>query len=139
MFLGERTLVYGKINYAEFLIPRLGSYDGFTKRLLPTVRLFDSIQTCRQSDFNSVAPISPLTFFCAYTGAAVLRGLAVGLGVLISGFAFAPALSIASPILVLIFALLAAGHVRRPWLLSPGCGRKNLTKWRCLTDSLSCL
>ena len=106
--LGERSLVYGKINYTEFLIPGLVLMTVLQNAFANSSSSLIQSKLAGNLILILLPPISPLTFFCAYTGGAVLRGLAVGLGVLISGFAFAPALSIASPILVLIFALLAA-------------------------------
>ena len=57
--------------------------------------------------FLQLAPISPLGWFAAYVGAAVLRALAVGAGVGLAAWLFAP-FDLAQPLWALAFALCGA-------------------------------
>jgi len=58
--------------------------------------------------FLLVSPLSHWAWFVAYVGASVVRGLAVGTGVLAVTVWFAP-LHLAQPVWILVFALLGAG------------------------------
>jgi ABC-2 type transport system permease protein len=58
--------------------------------------------------FLLVAPLSHWAWYLAYVGAAVVRGLAVGTGVLLVTLWFAP-LRVAEPWWIVVFALLGAG------------------------------
>jgi len=67
--------------------------------------------------FLLVAPLSHWSWYLAYVGAAVVRGLVVGLGVLAVTFWFAP-LPLAEPGWVLVFALLGAAMMGALGLLA---------------------
>ena len=58
--------------------------------------------------FVLLPPLSHAEFYFAYMGAAVLRGLMVGAGVLAVTFWFAP-LAFAAPLWILVFALVGGG------------------------------
>jgi ABC-2 type transport system permease protein len=58
--------------------------------------------------FLLVTPLSHWAWFAAYVGAAVVRGLAVGLGVFTVTVWFSPP-GIANPLWIVVFALLGAG------------------------------
>jgi ABC-2 type transport system permease protein len=57
--------------------------------------------------FILLTPLGPLSWFAAYVLAAVVRGLVVGLGVLLVTMWFAPLIFVA-PLWILVFALLGA-------------------------------
>jgi ABC-2 type transport system permease protein len=57
--------------------------------------------------FILLTPLGPLSWFAAYVLAAVVRGLVVGLGVLLVTMWFAP-ISFVAPLWILVFALLGA-------------------------------
>jgi ABC-2 type transport system permease protein len=57
--------------------------------------------------FILLTPLGPVSWFAAYVLAAVVRGLVVGLGVLLVTMWFAP-ISFVAPLWILVFALLGA-------------------------------
>jgi ABC-2 type transport system permease protein len=57
--------------------------------------------------FILLTPLGPLSWFAAYVLAAVVRGLAVGLGVLLVTVWFAP-LTVVAPLWIVVFAILGA-------------------------------
>jgi ABC-2 type transport system permease protein len=57
--------------------------------------------------FLLLTPLSHWSWFVAYVGSAVIRGLAVGLGVLLATIWFAK-LSLVAPLWVIVFALMGA-------------------------------
>jgi len=57
--------------------------------------------------FILLTPLGPVSWFAAYVLAAVVRGMAVGLGVLLVTVWFAP-LTVVWPVWILVFALLGA-------------------------------
>jgi len=58
--------------------------------------------------FLLLTPLSHWSWFVAYVGSAVIRGLAVGLGVLLATIWFTN-LSLVAPVWVIVFALMGAG------------------------------
>jgi ABC-2 type transport system permease protein len=96
------------VPYAAFLIP------GLVMMSLVQNAFANSSSSLIQSKitgsvvFVLLPPISYIEFFLAYVVAAVLRGLMVGLGVLVVTAWFAP-LTFVAPLWILIFAVLGGG------------------------------
>ena len=96
------------VPYAAFLIP------GLVMMSLVQNAFANSSSSLIQSKitgsvvFVLLPPISYIEFFLAYVVAAVLRGLMVGLGVLLVTAWFAP-LTFVAPLWILIFAVLGGG------------------------------
>ena len=105
--LDAHVQVYG-VPYAAFLIP------GLVMMSLVQNAFANSSSSLIQSKitgsvvFVLLPPISYVEFFLAYVVAAVLRGLMVGLGVLVVTAWFAP-LTFVAPLWILVFALLGGG------------------------------
>jgi ABC-2 type transport system permease protein len=96
------------VRYAAFLIP------GLVMMSLVQNAFANSSSSLIQSKitgsvvFVLLPPISYIEFFLAYVVAAVLRGLMVGLGVLVVTGWFAP-LTFVAPLWILVFAVLGGG------------------------------
>ena len=96
------------VPYAAFLIP------GLVMMSLAQNAFANSSSSLIQSKitgsvvFVLLPPISYVEFFLAYVVAAVLRGLMVGLGVLVVTGWFAP-LTFVAPLWILVFAVLGGG------------------------------
>lgn len=105
--LDDHVRVNG-VPYAAFLIP------GLVMMSLVQNAFANSSSSLIQSKitgsvvFVLLPPISYVEFFLAYVVAAVLRGLMVGLGVLLVTAWFAP-LTFVAPLWILIFAVLGGG------------------------------
>lgn len=103
--LGGHVRVYDGVPYAMFLAP------GLVMMAVLQNAFANSSSSLIQSKITGniilllLSPISPFTFFAAYTAAAATRGLAVGLGVFLSAFIFSPELPVKSPLWLLAFAL----------------------------------
>jgi ABC-2 type transport system permease protein len=105
--LDDHVRVNG-VPYAAFLIP------GLVMMSLVQNAFANSSSSLIQSKitgsvvFVLLPPISYVEFFLAYVVAAVLRGLMVGLGVLVVTGWFAP-LTFVAPLWILVFAVLGGG------------------------------
>jgi len=105
--LGERISVLEGFSYAEFVIPGLilmgvinNSFANTSSSLFMSRYLGNIVDLL-------VTPITPPQFICAYTLAAMIRGLGVGLAVLLISTLFAE-LPWAHPLLALAMAGLAS-------------------------------
>jgi ABC-2 type transport system permease protein len=105
--LDTRLDAFSDIDYSQFLIP------GLVMMALMQNAFSNSSSSIIQSkmygnlSFVLVSPISPLELYIAFIGAAIVRGLAVGLGVLIVGW-LGFDLQWYSMLWVVLFAVLAA-------------------------------
>ena len=106
--LNERVQPLEGLTFVEFLIP------GLVMMAVLQNSFANSSSSLIQSKVTGnlllviLPPISPLSFFCAYAGACIVRGLIVGGGVLAAGVWFAPTVLPQSPLIVLLFAVLGA-------------------------------
>ena len=101
--LDARAQVNG-IPYASFLIPGLVMMSVLQNAFANTSSSLIQAKITGSIIFVLLPPISTLEFFLAYTGAALMRGMAVGVGVLlVTGF-FAP-LSFVAPLWILAFSI----------------------------------
>ena len=57
--------------------------------------------------FLLLTPLSHWSWFVAYVGSSIVRGLAVGTGVMLAGLLFSP-LSFAAPLWIVVFAVMGA-------------------------------
>lgn len=103
--LEDHVRVYGTISYTAFLIPGLvmmavlqNSFANVSSSLIQS-KVTGSIV------FVLLPPISYPAFFLAYVLAALARGIAVGLGVLLATLWFAP-LTFVEPLWIIVFGLL---------------------------------
>ena len=105
--LEAHVAVYPGVSYTAFLVPGL-----ITMSMIQNA-FANSSSSLIQSKMNGnlvfvlVAPLSPLEFFLAFTAAAVLRGLLVGVVVWVAALAWVD-LPLAHPGWVLVFAVLGS-------------------------------
>jgi len=106
--LDTRVEPFAGVHYSSFLIPGLvmmsilqNSFANSSSSLIQSKIMGNLV-------FLLLPPLSALQFFSAYVLAAVLRGLAVGLGVFVVTVWFAPA-AFEAPLWIPVFALAGAG------------------------------
>src|SRR5687768_10655459 len=106
--LEDRVKVFGSIGYTSFLIPGLVMMSVLQNAFANSSSSLVQSKITGNLVFLLVAPLSHWAWYLAYVGASVVRGLAVGFGVLMVTLWFAP-LRAAEPWWIVIFALLGAG------------------------------
>ena len=106
--LEDHVQVYGSIAYTSFLIPGLVMMSVLQNAFANSSSSLIQSKITGNLVFLLVSPLSHWAWFVAYVGASVVRGLAVGTGVLAVTVWFAP-LHLAQPAWILVFALLGAG------------------------------
>src|SRR5687767_12107472 len=106
--LEGRVQVYPGVSYTAFLIPGLVMMSVLQNAFANSSSSLIQSKITGNLVFLLVAPLSHWAWFVAYVGAAVVRGLSVGLGVLLVTLWFAP-LRAAEPWWIAVFALLGAG------------------------------
>lgn len=105
--LGDDARVYGQVPYTAFLVPGLVMMSVLQNAFANTSSSLIQSKITGNLVFLLVTPLSPLAWFVAYVGAAMVRGLAVGVGVLLVTVWFVP-LTLAQPLWALTFAVLGA-------------------------------
>ncbi len=99
----------GRVRYTEFLVPGLVMMSVLQNAFANTSSSLIQSKVTGNLVFVLLAPLSPQGLFTAYVAGAMVRGLAVGLGVFVVTLAFAPALMFpAHPGWVVVFALLGS-------------------------------
>lgn len=106
--LEDHVKVYEQVGYTSFLIPGLVMMSVLQNAFANSSSSLIQSKITGNLVFLLVAPLSHWAWFVAYVGASVVRGLAVGAGVLLATLWFAP-LSAAEPGWIVVFALLGAG------------------------------
>jgi ABC-2 type transport system permease protein len=106
--LSNRVQVFDGVGYTSFLIPGLVMMSVLQNAFANSSSSLIQSKITGNLVFLLVAPLSHWAWFIAYVGAAVVRGLAVGLGVLLVTLWFAP-LRAAEPWWIVVFAILGAG------------------------------
>ncbi|MEO8080276.1 MAG: ABC transporter permease [Caldimonas sp.] len=105
--LEGRVTVFGSVGYTSFLIPGLVMMSVLQNAFANSSSSLIQSKITGNLVFLLVAPLSHWAWFAAYVGASVVRGVAVGSGVLLVTIWFAP-LHLANPFWALIFALQGA-------------------------------
>jgi ABC-2 type transport system permease protein len=106
--LADHVQVYGgAVSYTSFLIPGLVMMSVLQNAFTNSASSLIQSKVMGSLIFILLAPLSHWALFAAYVGAAIVRGLVVGLGVFLVTLWFAP-WNMAQPLWVLIFALLGA-------------------------------
>ncbi len=106
--LEDHVRVYDQVGYTSFLIPGLVMMSVLQNAFANTSSSLIQSKITGNVVFLLMAPLSHWAWYSAYVGAAMVRGLVVGLGVLAVTVWLAP-LPIAAPGWVLVFGLLGAG------------------------------
>ncbi|MCV2354690.1 ABC transporter permease [Paucibacter sp. B2R-40] len=105
--LEDHVKVYGTVGYTSFLIPGLVMMSILQNSFANSSSSLIQSKVTGNLVFLLVTPLSHWAWFVAYVGAAMVRGMAVGLGVMLVTVWFAPP-GLSEPIWILLFALLGA-------------------------------
>ena len=105
--LEDHVKVYGSVGYTSFLIPGLVMMSVLQNAFANSSSSLIQSKVTGNLVFLLVTPLSHWAWFVAYVGAAMVRGMAVGLGVLAVTVWFAPP-GLSQPLWILAFALLGA-------------------------------
>lgn len=105
--LEGRVRTFEDINYTTFLVPGLMMMAIIQNAFANSSSSLIQSKVAGHIVFVLLAPISSLEMYLAFVLAAVVRGLAVGIGVGLAAVAFV-SLPVHSPLLIVAFALLAS-------------------------------
>jgi ABC-2 type transport system permease protein len=106
--LQDHVKVYDTISYTAFLVPGLVMMSVLQNAFANSSSSLIQSKITGNLVFLLLTPLSPLAWFVAYVGAAVVRGVAVGTGVLLVTIWFAPP-GMDNLLWVLAFTVLGAG------------------------------
>jgi ABC-2 type transport system permease protein len=105
--LSDRVHVYPGVSYVAFLVPGLVMMSVLQNAFANSASSLVQSKIMGNLVFTLLTPLSAWHWFIAYVGAAVLRGLLVGVGVYAVTLFYAPPQA-AAPLWVLLFALMGA-------------------------------
>ena len=105
--LEEHVQVFPGVGYTSFLIPGLVMMSVLQNSFANSSSSLVQSKITGNLVFLLVTPLSHHAWYAAYVGASMVRGLAVGLGVLLVTVWFAPP-AFAQPIWILVFAVLGS-------------------------------
>ncbi|MBE7417336.1 MAG: ABC transporter permease [Ideonella sp.] len=105
--LEDRVQVFEGVGYTSFLVPGLVMMSVLQNAFANSVSSLIQSKISGNLVFLLVTPLSPSAWYVAYVGAAVVRGLAVGLGVLVVTMWFGTP-RFAEPWWIVIFGVLGA-------------------------------
>ncbi len=106
--LDGRVTLYGSINYTAFLVPGLVMMSVLQNAFANSSSSLIQSKIMGNLVFLLLTPLSHRAWFVAYVGSSVVRGLAVGAGVLaVTAWFGRP--SFVAPLWILTFAVLGAG------------------------------
>lgn len=106
--LEDHVKVFDNVGYTSFLIPGLVMMSVLQNAFANSSSSLVQSKITGNLVFLLMTPLSHWAWFVAYVGASVVRGLVVGMGVLLVTLFFAP-LSAAQPVWIVVFAVLGAG------------------------------
>lgn len=105
--LEGRVTVFGEVGYTSFLIPGLVMMSVLQNAFANSSSSLIQSKITGNLVFLLVTPLSHWAWFVAYVGASIIRGVAVGLGVLLVTVWFAPP-PVANPLWIVVFTLCGA-------------------------------
>jgi ABC-2 type transport system permease protein len=108
--LEDHVKVYDRISYTAFLVPGLVMMSVLQNAFANSSSSLVQSKMMGNIVFLLLTPLSHWSWFFAYAGSSVARGLAVGVGVLAVTMWFAP-LTMVAPLWALVFAVLGAGFL----------------------------
>ena len=106
--LEDKVKVYDSVSYTAFLVPGLVMMSILQNAFANSSSSLIQSKIMGNLGFLLLTPLSHWSWFVAYVGSAVIRGLAVGAGVLLATIWFTK-LSLVAPLWVIVFALMGAG------------------------------
>lgn len=105
--LEDRVQVYGSVSYTAFLLPGLVMMSVLQNAFANSSSSLIQSKVMGNLVFLLLTPLSHRAWFLAYVGSSVVRGLAVGAGVmLVTGWYAQP--SLVAPLWILVFGVLGA-------------------------------
>ena len=105
--LESHVKVYGQVSYTAFLVPGLAMMSLLQNAFANSSSSLIMSKVMGNLVFLMLTPLSYLNWFVAYVGAAVIRGLVVGLGVFAVSALFTD-ISFVAPLWILAFGVLGA-------------------------------
>lgn len=106
--LQDHVKVYDRISYLAFLVPGLVMMSVLQNAFANSSSSLVQSKIMGSLVFVLLTPLSHWSWFAAYVGSSIVRGLAVGCGVLlVTSFFVRP--EFAAPLWILVFAVLGAG------------------------------
>jgi ABC-2 type transport system permease protein len=105
--LGDQVQPFDGVGYTSFLVPGLVMMSVLQNAFANSSSSLIQSKISGNLVFLLVTPLSHWAWFVAYVGASVVRGVAVGAGVLAVTMWFAP-LDLAQPLWIAVFILLGA-------------------------------
>ncbi len=106
--LESHVKVYDQVSYTAFLVPGLAMMSLLQNAFANSSSSLITSKVMGNLVFLLLTPLSYLHWYVAYVGAAIVRGLVVGLGVFAVTVWFAPP-AFAEPWWIVVFAVLGAG------------------------------
>ena len=106
--LESHVKVYDQVSYTAFLVPGLAMMSLLQNAFANSSSSLIMSKVMGNLVFLLLTPLSYLHWFVAYVGASVLRGLVVGVGVVMASAFFAN-FGFAAPLWILAFAVMGAG------------------------------
>ena len=106
--LSDRVQVYPGVGYVAFLVPGLVMMAVLQNAFANSASSLVQSKIMGNLVFTLLAPLTARDWFVAYVGAAIVRGLLVGLGVYVITLFYAPPQA-AAPLWIFAFALLGSG------------------------------
>jgi len=105
--LEDRVQVYESVNYTAFLLPGLVMMSVLQNAFANSSSSIIQSKIMGNLVFLLLTPLSHRAWFVAYVGSSIVRGLAVGAGVMVVAWWFAQP-SLVAPLWILVFAILGA-------------------------------
>ena len=106
--LEDHVQVFQGVGYTSFLVPGLVMMSVLQNSFANSSSSLIQSKITGNLVFVLVTPLDHWSWYAAYVGASMVRGLTVGLGVMLVTVWFAP-LALAEPWWILVFAVLGAG------------------------------
>lgn len=105
--LESHVKVYDQVSYTAFLVPGLAMMSVLQNAFANSSSSLIMSKVMGNLVFLMLTPLSYMNWFVAYVGAAVIRGLVVGVGVFLVS-AFFTGISFEAPLWILVFAVMGA-------------------------------
>ena len=105
--LEDSEKVYGQVNYTAFLLPGLVMMSVLQNAFANSSSSLIQSKIMGNLVFLLLTPLSHRAWFVAYVGSSVVRGLAVGAGVMLATWWYAQP-SLVAPLWILAFAIMGA-------------------------------
>jgi len=105
--LGDHVKVYGTIGYTSFLVPGLVMMSVLQNAFANSSSSIIQSKIMGNMVFVLLTPLTPWHWFIAYVGSSIIRGLVVGLGVLVVTVLFVQP-TLVAPLWIIVFAVLGA-------------------------------